>query len=173
MIDILKAFFSFFYSFSHPERWYFCSRIACDCIYSWRIIRMEFWKSLRWFCFSCLWQSGCCDFELQIGGFRYVLLTYVVCGMEFNLEVDRTVQCSWTVQILVMFERFEVQVWGFWNLLGHFFITNVQFWGCLWGLNLGWAQLRYSNLFKVQSSKIRDRGVRSFNFWCSVHLKNS
>ena len=123
MIDILKAFFSFFYSFSHPERWYFCSRIACDCIYSWRIIRMEFWKSLRWFCFSCLWQSGCCDFELQIGGFRYVLLTYVVCGMEFNLEVDRRVQCSRIVQLSVMFKRMEVQ---------------------------SWAKMRCSDMFKVQ-----------------------
>ena len=72
MIDMLKGFFFFFYSFSHPRRWYICSRTACDCIYSWRIVWMEFWESLRRISFSCLWQ--CCrrNSELSTWCSRYV-----------------------------------------------------------------------------------------------------
>ena len=55
-----------------------------------------------------------------------MLLTYVVCGMEFNLEVDRRVQCSRIVQLSVMFKRMEVQ---------------------------SWAKMRCSDMFKVQDQE--------------------
>ena len=90
-------------------------------------------------------------------GLRIAKSTHIWC---VNIEVEQTVQCSRTVQFLVMFGRFKVRslakircsdmfkirLWWFWIKLCSFFINKVReqfgYWWRLRGSKFGFGYKR-------------------------------